>query len=176
MYDFTQINNGDILGVQSNGWIASCIRLAQKLGGLGEYAPYTHCSIAYWSNGVLYSVEMDGSDNVLRPVSQHLNLGRTISVYPCPVDEQSMMHQFNKATASSITYDYLDFISIFFRLFLGINVLPESSSDMVCSSFVIKWLNWAGWNASSYFPKIPCPAEVIKIMGKSKVTLVPEEN
>ena len=156
MHDFTKINNGDVLGVVSN-------------------ADYSHVSVAYWTGGILYSVEMDGSDNVLRPITQHLNSGKTIAVFTPLVSNDAMMNQFAKATSSTINYDWLDFISIFSRIVLKLNILPEPADDMVCSSFVSRWMSWAGWVQPLWFPKIPCPAEVCKVLGKPKVILTPEK-
>ena len=174
MYDFTKINNGDILGVKGNDFIDKAICFVQSFGGLKDYAEYTHCSVAYWSGGILYSVEMDGTDNVLRPITQHLNSGRTVAVFQCPLPYDDMIAQFPKAVTSTINYDYLDFISIFYRLIFGVNIFSEPPTDAVCSSFVARWLVWAGWIPRSSFPKIPCPAEVCKALGTPKQIIIPE--
>jgi hypothetical protein len=171
--DFSQIKTGDILGVSCDGFFWSIVKQVQRAGGLYGFYQYTHIGVAYWADDVLYSVEMDGEDNVMRPLTQHINLGREVAVFPSPVGTDAMKAQFAKATADSISYAWLDYISIGLRMIFGVHVGfdPDTSSDMVCSTFASRWLQWAGWKAPATLPAVASPAELCKALGTPGIIL-----
>ena len=161
----SQITSGDLLGVSRKGLFWSLVRCAQRIAGLENYAEVTHIGVAWWLEGRLYSVEMDGSDNALIPVSQFISGGAKTMVLRCPVPSQAMAAQFERATSTPISYDYFDLIKIGLRLLFRTNPHADSNSDMVCSTFASRWLQWAGWASPENYPSLPSPGELAKALG-----------
>lgn len=160
----SQINTGDVLGVRGHGAFPWLIRIFQRLGGLGGLSPITHIGLAWWVEGRLYSVEMDGRHNVLRPLSQHLAAGYDVDVYRCPV-ATAMPAQFDRATATPIEYSFVDIVKIGLRLSVGRKTGSEDDREMVCSTFAARWMQWAGWHPPRGFPDMPSPGELCRALG-----------
>ena len=163
-----QINTGDVLAIHGRTVLARLTHLAQSIAGLKDRASVSHMGVAWWVEGRLYSVEMDGRHNVLRPLSQHIADGCAVDVYPCPVPG-AMAAQFDRATASPIKYSIPDLVRIGARLVFGGGSQPaqaDSETEMVCSTFVARWLQWAGWVPPPGLPNMPSPGEVCLALGK----------
>ncbi len=160
-----QIADGDVLGVSCKGLFWSLVKVVQRAAGLGRYAQITHVGVAWWVNGRLYSVEMDGRHNVLRPVSQHIAEGSAVTVFRVPVPSASMEAQFDRATSAPIEYDYLDILRIGVRLLFRADTGPDGNGEMVCSPFVARWMQWAGWPPPRGFPDMPSPGELCRALG-----------
>ena len=159
-----RIQTGDVLGVRGRGAFPWLTRLVQRIGGLGGQSGITHVGVAWWVEGRLYSVEMDGRHNVLRPLSQHVADGCGVEVYRCPVVE-AMPAQFDRATANPIKYSMPDLAKIGLRLILGGKTGSDDDGDMVCSTFAARWLQWAGWLPPAGFPDMPSPGELCRALG-----------
>lgn len=155
------IQTGDVLGVRSNTPLSFFTRLVQFR--MGELKGITHIGIAWWIEGRLYSVEMDGRHNVLRPLSQHFAQGFAVDVFHNPVRD-SMAAQFDRATAAPITYNLWDLIRIGLRLVFGGHTGTDKDSSMVCSTFAARWMQWAGWKHG--LPELPSPAELCLPLGE----------
>lgn len=153
------IQSGDIIGIEGRTRASGLTRLVQKLGGLEEDANCTHLAIAWWLEGRLYLVEMDGKYNVLRPLSQYKT---NIRWWKCPADKEAMRFYFDAMTQDLVHYSMLDNISIGLRLLFGIN--PKDSSGENCSDFVVRWLALSGFDMC--LPYNVSPAEVSKSLGK----------
>jgi hypothetical protein len=159
-----QIKTGDVLGVRGRGAFPMLTRTAQRLSGLGKLSGITHVGLAWWIDGRLYSVEMDGKHNVLRPLSHHIAGGCAVDVYRCPVPDSMAVH-FDRATARPIRYSLPDLIRIGYRLILGGRTGRDDERDMVCSTFAAQWLQWAGWAPPKDFPHMPSPGELCRALG-----------
>lgn len=160
------IKTGDILAVHGTSLLAVLTRVVQKLGGLGHLAAVTHVGVAWWVEGRLYSVEMDGRHNVLRSLSQHITEGCGVDVYRCPVTvSEAMPAQFDRATSYPIKYSVPDLIKIGLRLIFGGNTEDNDDREMVCSTFASRWLQWSGWHPPCGFPDMPSPAELCQSLG-----------
>jgi hypothetical protein len=156
-----QIRTGDLLGFKRKTFLAKLILLLQH----GFNAPakkITHCGVAWWIEGRLYSVEMDGAHNVLRPVSQIVADSDQVFVYQNPVDESAMRNQFDRATSMPIAYGVFDLVRIGLRLIFGVPTGGDGDHDLVCSTFISRWLGWSGWIAPKDFPNMPAPAELFE--------------
>jgi hypothetical protein len=160
-----EIRNGDVLGVSCQGLFWAIVRAVQRLAGLGQYARFTHVGVAWWVNGRLYSVEMDGAHNVLRPVSQYIAEGSSVTVFRSPVTQDAMQAQYDRATSEPIQYDYLDLLRIGLRLLLRIRTGTDGNGEMVCSTFASRWLQWASWPPPTGFPDMPSPGELCRALG-----------
>jgi hypothetical protein len=170
-----QIQTGDVLTFRGHTALALVTRVAQKLAGLGPNAGVTHCGVAVWVGGRLYSTEMDGRHNVLRPVSQHVANGNAFDVYR-PIPSEAMVAQFDKATAEPIKYNFIELVQIGGRLvctailrIAGKRCLDSSAvsdRELVCSTFVSRWLQWAGWVSPAWLPKSPSPGELGAALGE----------
>ena len=161
-----QINSGDVLGVRGKGFFPSITRNVQRLGRLGAQSGITHAGVAWWVEGRLYSVEMDGKHNVLRPVSQYISSsGFGVDIYRCPVQFEQMRDNYDKATALPIKYDLLDLARIGSRLLLGTSTGQDNDTQLVCSTFASRWLQWSGWQTPPGFPDMPSPAELCQALG-----------
>ena len=169
----SNIANGDVLGMSCRGALWALVKAAQCRARLGRYAAITHVGVAWWLNGRLYSVEMDGAHNVLRPLSQHIAEGSGVMVFRPPVPADAMTAQFGRATAAPIEYSDFDLLRIGLRLLLrrtddGTALTAAQTAGhagMVCSQFVARWLMWAGWNPPPGFPAMPSPGEVCRALG-----------
>ena len=159
-----QIKTGDVLGVRGRGFFSLVTRTVQRLGGLSNLSGITHVGVAWWVEGRLYSVEMDGRHNVLRPLSQHIADGCGVDVYPCPVAD-AMPAEFDRATANPIKYSLLDLLKIGLRLIFGGKTGSDGDGEMVCSTFASRWLQWASWPPPTGFPDMPSPAELCRALG-----------
>lgn len=160
-----KIANGDILGVSCKGFFWSLVKFAQRASGLGKFAHITHVGVAWWVNGRLYSVEMDGAHNVLRPVSQHIAEGSSLAVFRSPVTQDAMQAQYDRATSEPIQYDYIDLLRIGLRLLFRTSTGTDSNGEMVCSTFASRWLQWASWPPPKSFPDMPSPGELCRALG-----------
>jgi hypothetical protein len=161
----TLIHDGDILGVTYTGFFWSFVRLIQRIAGLGTYATVTHIGVAWWLEGRLYSVEMDGADNVLIPVSQLVASSSNIGIYRPPVSINLLAAQFERATSTPINYDYFDLLKIGIRLLFKTKPHADSNTNMVCSTFASRWLQWAGWVTPPQYPNLPSPGELARALG-----------
>lgn len=159
------IRTGDVLGVRGRGAFAWLTRSAQRIGGLRDRSGITHVGIAWWMKGRLYSVEMDGRHNVLRPLSQHIADGCRVDVYRCPVAAAAMPAQFDRAMRAPIRYGLTDLVKIALRLIFGRKTGNDDKRDMVCSTFASQWLQWAGWPPPTGFPDMPSPGELCRALG-----------
>lgn len=164
-----QIKTGDVLAIRGRTAFARLTALVQRLGGLGALSGVSHMGVGWWIDGRLYSVEMDGQHNVLRPLSQHIAAGCAVEVYRNPVPE-AMAAQFERATATAIPYSVMDLILIAARLLLGAQTPPDRGG-LVCSTFVTRWLQWAGWLWPMGLPSMPAPAEVCRALGLPRITI-----
>jgi hypothetical protein len=160
-----KIADGDILGVSCKGLFWSLVKVVQRAAGLGKFAQITHVGVAWWVNGRLYSVEMDGAHNVLRPVSQYIAEGSSVTVFRSPVTQDAMRAQYDRATSEPIQYDYLDLLRIGLRLLLRTSTGTDGNGEMVCSTFASRWLQWAGWTPPTGFPDMPSPGELCRALG-----------
>lgn len=165
-----QIKTGDVLGVRGRGFFSLITRTVQRLGGLRDQSGITHVGVAWWVEGRLYSVEMDGRHNVLRPLSQHVADGCGVDVYRCPV-VVAMPAQFDRATANPIKYSLLDLLKIGLRLIFGSKTGSDGDSDMVCSTFAARWLQWASWPPPTGFPDMPSPGELCRALGNPAIAI-----
>lgn len=165
------IQSGDILGVRGNNVMAKFTRLAQRIAGFDDAASITHCGVAWWDDGRLYSAEMDGKHNVLRPLSQHIDAGCAVDVFACPVAPSAVATQFDHAMSEPIAYGLLDLLRIGLRLVFGVPTGGEGDNDLVCSTFAARWLAWAGWFAPSDLPTMPSPAELCAALGTLKLKI-----
>lgn len=159
-----QIKTGDVLGVRGRGAFSLVTRTVQRLGGLRNLSGITHVGVAWWVEGRLYSVEMDGRHNVLRPLSQHIADGCGVDVYRCPVPD-TMPAEFDRATANPIKYSLLDLLKIGARLIFGGKTGSDDEGDMVCSTFASRWLQWANWLPPPGLPAMPSPGELCRALG-----------
>lgn len=159
-----RIRSGDLLGIHGRGTFPRVTHIVQFLGGLGMLSGITHIGVAWWFDGRLYSVEMDGRHNVLRPLSQHIADGCGVDVYRCPVPD-TMPAEFDRATANPIKYSLLDLLKIGVRLIFGGKTGRDDERDMVCSTFASRWLQWAGWLSPQAFPEMPSPGELCRALG-----------
>jgi hypothetical protein len=156
------INSGDPIGVEFNTPLAFLVRIGQRIAGLPiETRNITHTCTAWWVEGRLYSVEMDGMHNVLRPMSQIVAKAAALHVYECPVPLKAMQDTFDMATSNPISYPILDLVRIGLRLALGIPNGGDGDKSLVCSTFTARWLEWAGWIRPESMPNMPSPAEVV---------------
>lgn len=155
------IQTGDIIGVEGGTRFSKIIKLIQRLGKQGEDSSVTHVGIAWWLDGRLYIVEMDGKCNVLRPLSQHAQVA-PIRIWKCPVDRLRLMSEFSYWTSSTIHYSIPDLFKIGLRLLFGGR--RSEDDELVCSSFVAAWLKSCGWNKLEI--NMPSPSEVSKALGK----------
>jgi hypothetical protein len=154
------IKTGDVIAICGNSLFSKITKIVQRYAGLGEFANITHCGVAWWVEGRLYIVEMDGRHNVLRPLSQYAHKNLELRVYRV-ADQDLMIEQFDDATRYDIAYSFLDLVKIGWRLIFGGACINTSTDDsMVCSEFVARWLIKAGWVAPSQLPIMPSPAEL----------------
>ena len=160
----TQIKTGDVVAIHGRGLLPTVIRLVQKIGGLGDLSTITHTGVAWWIEGRLYMIEMDGLYNVLRPLSQYINQDIPVSIYQCPVSN-AMAAQFERATANMIRYSLFDLLRIGLRLLSGGKNRHDNERNLVCSTFVARWLQWAGWIPPIGFPNMPSPGELCQALG-----------
>ncbi len=160
-----QIADGDILGVSCKGLFWSLVKAVQRAAGLGQFSRITHVGVAWWVNGRLYSVEMDGAHNVLRSVSQHIAEGSSIAVFRAPVPPAAMQAQFDRATSIPLEYDYFDLLRIGLRLLFRADTGAEGEGERVCSTFAAQWLRWANWPPPDGFPAMPSPGELCRALG-----------
>jgi hypothetical protein len=165
-----KINTGDVLAIRGRTAFAHLTALVQRLGGLGDLSSVSHMGIAWWVEGRLYSVEMDGRHNVLRPLSQHIAEGCGVDVYRCPVPE-AMAAQFDRATASPIQYSFADLIRIGARLIFGGKTGSDGDGAMVCSTFAARWLQWAQWVPPPGLAAMPSPGELCQALGTPSLTV-----
>ena len=154
-----------MLGVRGRGAFPWLTRNVQRIGGLGDQSGITHVGVAWWVEGRLYSVEMDGRHNVLRPLSQHVAEGSSVTVFRSPVTQDAMQAQYDRATSEPIQYDYLDLLRIGLRLLLRTSTGTDGNSEMVCSTFASRWLQWASWPPPTGFPDMPSPGELCRALG-----------
>lgn len=159
-----RIQSGDVLCVYGRGFFAAVIRFVQRLAGLGDLSGVVHCGVAWWLDGRLYSVEMDGKHNVLRPVSQYVGNRCRIDVYACPVGRDAMYAHFADATQRALIYSAINNIRIGARLLFGIGRGHGERYEAVCSTLVSRWLQLAGWIPPVGFPDMPSPAEVARAL------------
>jgi len=169
-----QIQSGHILGVRAHGLFPSITRNVQRLGRMGSLSGITHAGVAWWVEGRLYSVEMDGKHNVLRPVSQYINSGFGVDIYRCPVHFECMRDNFDKATAAPISYDLLDLIRIGSRLLFNTSTGQDDDQHLVCSTFASRWMQWSGWQPPSGLAAMPSPAELCQALGEAVFSISPE--
>jgi hypothetical protein len=169
-----QIQSGDVLGVRGHGLFPSITRHVQRLGRMGALSGITHAGVAWWVEGRLYSVEMDGKHNVLRPLSQYINSGLGVDIYRCPVALEHMRENFDKATALPISYDIMDLFRIGSRLIFGTSTGQDDDKHLVCSTFASRWMQWSGWQPPEGLPAMPSPAELCQSLGEAIFSLSPE--
>ena len=154
------INSGDQIGVEYSTPLAFIVRIVQRIAGLPEDTRrITHTCTAWWVEGRLYSVEMDGMHNVLRPMSQIMGKANALHVYECPVPLKAMQDTFDIATSNSISYSIVDLVRIGLRMVLGLPNGGDGDKSLVCSTFSARWLEWAGWSRPSSVPNMPSPGE-----------------
>ena len=171
--DLKNINNGDIIAVALTGPIWTIVKAVQGLGGLGNNAKYVHVGVAVWLNDVCYCAEMDGSSNSLVPVMRFINAKQEVAVFDSGVGSDKMMSLFSSQINAPISYAWLDFINIFLRLVFGLNTdSVDNKTNEICSTFVTRWLQAAGWQAPVGFPRVSCPGEVCKALGNPKLTIL----
>jgi hypothetical protein len=155
------INSGDPVGVEFNTPLAYLVRIGQRMAGLpAETRNITHTCTAWWVEGRLYAVEMDGMHNVLRPMSQLVAKASALHVYECPVPLKSMQDTFDRATSSPISYAILDLVRIGLRLAFRLPNGGDGDKSLVCSTFTARWLEWAGWTRPASMSNMPSPGEV----------------
>jgi hypothetical protein len=159
------IKSGDIIAIHGKTLFARITNLVQYLGGMQKESTISHVGVAWWLEDRLYSVEMDGKHNVLRPLSQYVNDKIKIDIYKCPVDIDILKSNFPKATSDSISYGHWMNVQIGLRLLFRIKSKNNSNSTLVCSTFVSRWLQWSGWNPPKCYPNMPCPAELCRALG-----------
>lgn len=152
------IKHGDIISVYHGGIFATIIRFVQKIAGFGELSGVTHNGVAWWLQGRLYCIEMNGVNNVLRPMSHYI--GCKLLVHECPVPRASMAALFAQETERPYTYSLADVLRIGVRLILKSGRGFGDADEAVCSTFVASWLRHAGWVPSVDFPDMPSPAEI----------------
>jgi len=169
-----QIQSGDVLGVRAHGLFPGITRNVQKIGRLGGFSGITHAGVAWWVEGRLYSVEMDGKHNVLRPLSQYISSGCGVDIYRCPVKFELMRDNYDKATALPIRYDFLDLIRIGSRLIFGTATGQDDDTQLVCSTFAARWMQWAGWQPPPGLAAMPSPAELCQALGDAVFSISPE--
>lgn len=169
-----EIKNGHIVGVCGRGLFGLLIRTAQRIGGLGYHSVVTHVGVAWWVEGRLFIVEMDGLHNVLRPMSHYINSGCVVDVYDHAFLKDMQM-LFDSATLNHIRYSYLDLLKIGLRLVLKIKT-GSDDSDLVCSTFASRWLQWAGWTPPSDFPVMPSPGELCRALGAPSFSIKDDED
>ena len=168
----SQIKTGDIIAIHGRGLFPTLIRAVQKISGLGDLASITHVGVAWWIEGRLYIVEMDGLYNVLRPLSHHIQKREKISIFLCPVPVHAMVAQFESVTMKMFVYGLSDLVKIGLRmLFKYSNAKDRDERNLVCSTFVSRWLQQAGWKIPEQFPSMPSPAEVCRALGQAIWTI-----
>ena len=151
------IQSGDLLMVEGGTFWSKITQFVQRLGGQGSDSVVTHCGIAWWLEGRLYIVEMDGKKNVLTALSTYK--GINIRWFRHPANPQKMRAFFSTMTQNKIDYSQWDNLKIGLRLVFRLKInTPNSGMD--CSNFVVKWLRAAG--AQIDCPQIPSPSEVAK--------------
>lgn len=166
----SKINTGDVLAIRGHTAFARLTAFVQRLGGLGELSGVSHMGIAWWVEGRLYSVEMDGRHNVLRALSQHIADGCVVGVYRCPVPD-AMAAQFDRATANPIKYSFADLVRIGARLIFGGKTSSDVDTEMVCSTFAARWLQWAQWVPPPGLAAMPSPGELCRALGAPAFTV-----
>jgi hypothetical protein len=160
------IQSGDVIGVEGGTFWSKITRLVQKLAGHGSHANVTHYAMAWWLEGRLYLVEMDGKHNVLRPMSQYKMPMRW---HKCPVNREHVKELFPYMTQDLISYSVLQ------NILSGLRILRRSKREIAeadgenCSQFVARWLKLAGWGAD--LPTDPTPSEVDMALGNDYVLI-----
>lgn len=158
------IKHGDIVSVYHSGIFAALIRLVQRIAGFGDLAGVTHTGVAWWLQGRLYCVEMNGINNVLRPMSHYKSF--KMLIHECPCTRPAMASLFAKETENPYIYSWSDIFRIGVRLIFKSGRGYGEKNEAVCSTFVSSWLKNAGWVPPADFPDMPSPAEIAKALGQ----------
>jgi hypothetical protein len=159
------IQSGDVVGVEGNSFGASITRTVQRLAGFGECAKTTHVAMAWWLEGRLYLVEMDGKYNVLRPMSQYRV---PMTLFKCPEENRAAV----KDLFSAMTQDLIHY-SMIQNVLTGLRILKRSKKEISdahgenCSQFVARWYKCAGIDLQ--LPDDACPSEVIIALQQFKI-------
>lgn len=135
------LQTGDIVGVRHPENI---------LGTATQYftnSPYTHVGIIVrkrQGNGV-WLAELNSGKNHLIPMSQLKD--KQFDIFQCPVSNQThIASSIDRWLRYPIHYGFKNFILIGLNSYIGVKIPPIFGDELVCSGFVLRILQTAGWD------------------------------
>lgn len=134
------LQTGDIIGVKNS---------QSKLGKLTQYftrSDYTHTGMVLRANHGVWLAELNGGRNHLIPLSQLMDM--PFDVFEPPVDNRAYLKtSILRWLRYPVEYGVLAFIAIGIMNYFRIKFFVKLKNMLVCSGFVIRILQSAGWNA-----------------------------
>lgn len=164
-----QIENGDHIAVLGTDLKAKIIAFGQRWARL-DYPYAKHSGIAYWENNRLMLAQINGTGNNSVYMSQIADHEFVVSKCPVAFDRE----QLDRLLETHFPYFFVGLVLIGVRLFFSrwfsrFQVGSPAYTNLVCSSFSIKFYQLCGW--SKPVPKYTSPAENIAALEfKFKVT------
>ena len=149
MHSSQVINTGDTIEVRTAHGI---------LGRLTQFftrSAYTHVGVAIWLDRQLYMAELNGGRNHLVPMSQLTEF----DVYACPAGLTNIEGAILASLAQPIDYGYPAFALIGLLNWFRIRLFVHWRRIIVCSGYVVKIYESAGWPERS---RIISPEELAK--------------
>jgi hypothetical protein len=131
---------------------------------------YTHAGLAVWIGGGLYLAEMNAGGNHLVPLSRYADT--PFDVYRPPMTSAwAEMHTpagwagcVLDSLREKISYDFLDLARIAAHNALNLRLPRTDTGGLVCSAYVARVYQQAGWLAPVDMPSIPSPAALARAL------------
>ena len=148
------IDTGDMIAVKrKTGVFATIERLVQR-------SPYTHAGVAIWIEGGLWMAELNSGGNHLVPLSQLADLD--FDVYAAPVNDLGAVRDaILTELREALPYGYLALVVVGLLNLLRIKAFLHMRHVVVCSGYVVRIWEAAGWPETS---RQVSPAELASVL------------
>jgi hypothetical protein len=132
------IETGDLIAVKgTEGFLTPFTRFFTR-------SDYTHVGIAYWMNGKLWMVEINGGKNHLIPMTQLAD--EKFDVFKCPIEDKARVEvAIELSLKDKIPYGYLALFVVGLINYLRIKVFIHARRILECAGFCVMIYETAGW-------------------------------
>jgi hypothetical protein len=111
---------------------------------------YVHTGIAFWLDGGLWMVEINGGKNHAIPLSQLDGTDFDVFYPPYRLSRAAIRKAALESIRAKTSYGFLATIATGINEFFGFNRFIHWRGQLDCTGYVVKILEAAGWSEHSY--------------------------
>lgn len=136
------LGTGDIIGVKNSKSFTG------KLTQFFTRSEYTHVGVVLRVNHGVWMAELNSGRNHLIPLSQLMDM--PFDVFEAPVENRGYLKtSILRWLRYPVTYSFKAFLAVGFMTYFKVKYFVKVKDFLVCSGYVIKILQTAGWNAEA---------------------------